>query len=220
MLTGDRENYRVYADRCAAQYRIRENPVLNAKYRKLVREARTTVSVDDYGGILTAESNDSLLGCPRPEIERMFKQCEGPDARANLALKILVTESNCAGGFLYLIQADNPVLTARYGPYSHTEKIDAVARSSVAAEIEIMDDKTSTLGTQEVSRMNTAWTGLQGEQYCSVVVGHYTSDGFALAGVAVLVSDPEGSYSLSTSALFAISRLLGDAGDVSHFIAD
>jgi len=215
MLMGDSSNYREYANLCVEQYKIDQNPTLNAKYKRLTREARATVVAFDDSGVSITETNEATSVYSQREVESMINTCEGLDARADQALKILVEESHCSGGFLFLIQTNSPVLAARYGRFEYTAQIDALARSSIANEMDETNDRTLTVGAQEASRSDSVCTGSQGERYSSVILGHYTSHGFALTGVAILVSDADKPFSISDNAIFAISSSFAKAGDVS-----
>jgi hypothetical protein len=218
MYMNDGETFLRYAKRCAARYKVGENPALTAKYEKLMRDARQAKL--DVVNTLAQSIDLSELGGDTviQLIENAMAECKDRQTRAQRALELLVRQSNCSGGYLYTMQKEGPSLSARMGEDASLIWMEARVRERLAAEIE---------GTEEMTVANVAsvmatcdaqitdWIDKPGEQYRPVVMGYRTSGGFAVAGLAVLLIDPQKPYRITPMTIATISRLLCEAGDVS-----
>ncbi len=216
ILLGDDERFDHYARLCAEQYHAGRNPALTAKYEKLVQQARrATFGVTDGLAHAVDVSDDGTQSVSSVVIDALT-DCQGPQDRVELALEVLVRQSNCLGGFLYTVQKDAPVLCCQTGSCAPPIEMDAVVRQYVQAEMDDCSDVTATvadLGAGSAARFE--WKNDRGQEYCPVLLGHGTDDGFSITGVAVLLPDPGKEFVLPIEFAAIVSKALSEAGDVA-----
>jgi len=204
----DHENSTTYAKRCADQYRSGHNPALTAKAEKLLRETRK---------MKTGDANElEATSATRSHITGMLSTCNGSGSRAKRILDLLVRQSNSLGGFLYLIRKEGPVLSAQSANCSPFREMDTMVQDRISDELDGCEDMTEVGNNANGSRSEVVcWPGQQSEQYRPVLIGHSTQDGFAVTGIAVLLEDPSKSFNFPGDTVFAVSKSLLDAGDVT-----
>ncbi len=216
ILMNDHEAFAKYARLCAEQYQTGRNPALTAKYEKLVQQAlRSRLRVAD--GL--AHAADFAKRGPQAATDlaaTLLTNCRGPQDRMRRALEVLVTQSDCMGGFLYTMHARGPVLCAQHGNVLPPAEMDEVAKQHLQAETDDSSDITMTVADlAATSASQLGWTNHRGEEYCPVLLGHEKEDGFCITGLAVLLPHPGKRFVLPVEAAAVVSRGLLEAGDVT-----
>ncbi len=220
ILMGDREGFAKYAQLCAERYQTGRNPALTAKYEKLVQQARRSKLGVSDGLAHAADFTQHGVHDGSTFAVTMLTNCHGPQDRMRRALELLVKLGKCSGGFLYTMHATGPVLCAQSGEVSPPAEMDELARRYVQAETDDASDITMTvadLAATSADRLD--WTNHRGDEYCPLLLGHETDDGFCITGVAVLLPDAENGFVLPVEAAAVVSRALAEAGDVTAFMA-
>jgi tetratricopeptide (TPR) repeat protein len=212
-LMNDRGNFQSYAKLCAERYQTGGNPALSAKYEKLVRKARQSKlgGPADAAHLGVADGTD---GTALNQVATMLASCAGPQARAARALEILIKQTHCIRGFLYTVPKDEPVLSAQVGTQGPSVEIETTVRDRFAKEIDATKDLTLDSEQEDNGSVNTA-----GEEHHCIVLGHATREGFALTGLAFLLTDPNTAYNYPAKTVAIVSRALLESGDVARVYA-
>ncbi len=214
MSMKDDETFRKYARLCAEQYRAGHDPLLTAKYEKLMQEASgvdlgissdLTGSMDSIGHDGTAVAN----------LNTVLSACEGPTERAQRALKMLVEQCACPAALLYTMQPEGPALAATHGDPRPPADIDTLVKDYLSAELDETDVVTMTQAdVAEGTQGDGAWVATDGGHLMPVLLAHDTEDALAIAGVVVLRVQSTDRLHVPYKLLALVSRSLMDAGDV------
>jgi hypothetical protein len=73
--------------------------------------------------------------------------------------------------------------------------------------------------TETETSSSTLWTSPQGDNYRMMVLGALRGRRFMIAGVTVLLEDPNNSYKMAWETASALAEALFDAGDVKTVFA-
>jgi tetratricopeptide (TPR) repeat protein/tRNA A-37 threonylcarbamoyl transferase component Bud32 len=219
-IAKDDETFQRFAKLCGEQYRTGRNPALSAKYEKLMQEARTAkigITVD----LASAADFTQLSAISAPtQMATLLEVCKDPKERASRALDFLIKLTNSIGGFLFTMRKEGPVLCASDGKFSPPPEMDTLVVDRLTSEIEGHEDITQDGTDEETSCMETAdWATQMGEEYRSVLLGHTTSEGYALTGMAILVTSPKKTFKFPAETVEVVSRALFDSGDVAKVFA-
>lgn len=215
VVMNDQESFKANAELCAREYRTGHNPVLTAKYEKLMQYARAAhLGVSDNlasAADITELTEESALSV----VATLLTDCQGSRDRAQRALDMLVEQSRGLGGFIYTMQKDGPVLGARSGNYPPPTDMDTMVKKYISAET--LDDTDVTrsiaaLGSSEP--MQSEWTNERGDEYHPVLLGHDTEKGFIITGLAILFPDRNRQFKVPAEIIAALSKTLADTGDV------
>jgi tetratricopeptide (TPR) repeat protein len=137
----DTADFERYAQLCDEQYRIGQNAALVARTKRLLRDA-----VD--AGVVTAPLVDVTV-TPDPEewassLATLLSTCQRPDERAERALTLIAEQSQSAGGYLYTLQAEGPVLVATHGATPPPAHLDGLVTSYLASATDDSTDMEAT----------------------------------------------------------------------------
>ncbi|MBN1654218.1 MAG: protein kinase [Deltaproteobacteria bacterium] len=216
IFMNDDECFSKYAERCAEQYKSGHNYALTARYEKLIQEARQAELIVSSELAQAAEFSQESARSVISTVASMLEECKGPDERAERALQLLVEKSDCAGGFLFTIQKEGPVLSAQSGNYPPPPDMDTMVKSYILSEVEDSDDSMHRSSSIDSALEKTVrWTEQKKERYRPLVLGHNTPRGFGITGLAVLVLSRDRVFNFPGDALTAVSKFLIDAGDTS-----
>ncbi len=212
---GDLDSLRTYARLCADQYRTGHNPILTAKYEKLMQEANyagLNITTDlEHAADISREMNQSLLN----ETSGSLSDCATLMEKMRRILEILVKYTNSLGGFLYTVQKNGPNLAAQLGEFAVSNKIDTMVREYIATEINTDNEVTKTdVETVTSSVASAVWTDKDGVPFQPLLLGHTTTRGFTITGVAVLRVDPERLFEYPSSLVVTLSQYLFDTENV------
>ncbi len=213
-LMEDQKAFGEYAQLCSEQYRAGHNPVLTAKFEKLVHQAgRSKLVVADAvepGAFITRYSMESLTSLR----DSLLTATSGSEARLQRALEALVKEGPCLGGFLYTMDKDGPALRCRSGDCTPPPNMQAIVAQYVQSETDESGDVTMTVADLgEAASSQLEWTNHRGEQYVPVLLGHDADDGFCITGAAVLLPKPDRPFVLPAKSAAIVSSALLEAGD-------
>ncbi len=216
---GDHVAFGHYVELCAEQYRVGHNPVLTAKYERLLNEAQGLAFSVSEAMARAADFSEHTTGGLSTSIGYALTECSGAADRAQRALAILMKEGRCSTGFLYTIQKDGPSLCAQIGNHAPPRNMDATLTEYVKRQADDCTDESGTvadLAQSAVSELD--WANPQGEQYYPLLLGHDVQDGLFVTGVAVLLPDRDREFALPLEACAAVSKALVEAGDVTGIL--
>ncbi len=221
VLMNDQESFKAYAELAAREYRAGNNPVLTAKYEKLMRDARqATLGVSDnlaHAADISQHSEHSQLS----RLATLLTDCRGAADRARRALDMLVKQSRSLGGFFYTMQKQGPVLVASSGSQSPLDDMDTRVKEYLEAETAESEEMTRTVADLGGSdAVQSHWVNEQGLDYLPVVLAHDREGGYAITGLVLLVSDPEEEFDVPVELVAVLSKILADTGDVVTVYAD
>lgn len=212
---GDLDNLKTYAKLCAEQYRTGHNPILTAKYEKLMQEANyaglnITTSLE-HAADVSRELTQNILS----ETSVSLSDCATLVEKMRRILEILIKYTNSLGGYLYIMQKNGPNLAAQLGDNAVTEEIHSMVKEYIAAEINTDNAVTKTdVDTQTSSIASAMWVDKRDIAFQPLLLGHTTSRGFTITGVVVLRVNPERLFQYPSSLIVTLSQYLFDTENV------
>jgi hypothetical protein len=98
--------------------------------------------------------------------------------------------------------------------------MDTLVGDHIHEEVEGSEEITQD-GTDEVSSSMeiTDWATQMGEEFRSLLLGHNTPQGYAITGMAIMVTSPKKLFKYPAEAVEVVSRSLFDSGDVAKLFA-
>lgn len=216
VLMNDHESFKHFAELCSEQFKAGRNPALTAKYEKLIQEARQAKLgvTDELARAAWISDTRNRTGV----MESSIISEESPAARLLRLLEILVNASNSAGGFLYLVRGEGPVLSAQSGPRAPSIELGLRASKYLLEETSGNEHLTTDLGEENEKDGDTNWIGKEREAYHPVLLAHYTSEGYAITGLALLLKDPSKLFIFPAKAVTLTSKSLLESGEVSKVL--
>ncbi len=217
MIMNDQESFQTYARLCADEYRAGRNPVLTAKYEKLMQYARQSeIGVSDQlAHAADVSISESTAESVISRIATLLTDCRGPKERAQRVIDVLVQHADAAGGYVYTMQEEGPILAASSGHLSPLVDMDTIVKDYVAEQISEIGDCTRTVADLGASAPTPSrWTNDRGEQYLPVVLIHEREGTFILTGLALLAADRHRQIAVPHDLVVALSRSLAETGDV------
>jgi hypothetical protein len=198
-------DYEQFSQLCAEHCLAAGGRALRAKYDRLAGAARASAMLQP--GARAAALSTSLLDT---RIKAVLSECSEPRLRAERSLQLLLSDSGAAEGALYLLRDDGPVLAAHIGELSNELQLTVAVQAFVEDEF-----------TQRASLTVSAATGLKSsvattklQQHVFILLGHQTSEGFGISGVAALHVKKGASYAQPGALAAGLSRMLSEHGDV------
>lgn len=219
VIVEDKKVFTTYARLCAEQYRAGHNQALTIKYEKLVQDAaqaELTVSSEIEHAVDTVSSREQSV---YDLVVGMMTQCRDRAERMRATLDLLSKSSNSSGGFLYTIKEGAPVLSANSCIYKPTKKLETTVRSYLSSEIAISSD--NTVASSDSGSSSSAildWTNEEGAVFHPLLLAHNSNEGFVLAGVAVLLVNPNRLFRFPGEEVVSVSRSLVETGDVEPIV--
>jgi hypothetical protein len=218
LMMNDQHIFEKYALLCAEQYRSGRNPALTTRFQKLIDEARDAqLHITPILSQAAKYSEYNTLDVGRL-VESILMACQHPHERVVMALEMLIKQSGATFGYLYTIQDKIPVLSAQHGDAPPPDGLDEIVRAYISSEIEDANEAMITGGDNDGCFEGAAnWN-----EYCDgscrpLLLSHYTEDGFAITGLAVLFRDtyPKISLNIPWKISTIVSKSLLNAGDAT-----
>jgi hypothetical protein len=219
-LMKDENTFLSHARLCVEQYQTDLNAALSAKFEKLLRDANQVKLVGATSPVLTVDLNGLKPVVSLGQMARILDGCNTPRERAEKILALLVNESHCSGGFLYTLQKEGPMFSARNGQDEPTADVDMMVQQRLSAEIDSTKDVTVARAEMETfTREMTGPMNRFGKNYRSVLLGHTEEGGFVITGLVVLFPNPSKPLAYPASTIEIASKYLLASGDVSKVYA-
>ncbi|MBN1655661.1 MAG: protein kinase [Deltaproteobacteria bacterium] len=220
MQMNDEESFTRNVERCAEHYRVGRNPALTAKYQVLKFKALRKQADLAESALSRSEDGELSEMTLLSQVSGILDSSIDSRERGSRLLELLVARCRAMGGFLYTVKNRAPVLVAQSGNFSLTAEIDEMVRARFYDEVA----STTEVGTQQEQSVSTSTnlteiTSTDSVKHHSVILGHYTQEGFAVTGIAVLLFDPSNRYDYPANFVTAISKVLADTGDTSLIYA-
>lgn len=225
---GDSASFEDHAERCLAQLKKSTNRSLIDKYERLVARAHAA-GIEVISQLVSAiEMSENIEAEILNRLSELLSACNNPIERHRSALDFLVDQASCLGGFLYLMQDNQPVLVAQNGQVVLPDGVltmveEEIAREMASEAIEMTATMTATeentaemtvteaVDTTEMVFQNTEYlTGTKGELLYPMILSHHISDRFYISGAAVLAIDPQKEFRLPTFLSSTLSRMLSE----------
>jgi serine/threonine protein kinase/tetratricopeptide (TPR) repeat protein len=214
---GDSNRFAEYANLTAIEYRAHDNPVLKAKYEKLIWEGRRRgipVSEDlERAADFSGQCVEDVVA----QLSDVLGQCETPEKRARVALTILMEQTDAKGGLLYSINTSGIHLMAQIGNHELSQEL--------ATEMEIYFKKETTdqmdATTTEIvssSFVGMQWHDSSGMVFRPTLLGHTDKHGYCLTALAVLVFERGAKIVTVGELAIVISRILRKSGDMGGLV--
>jgi hypothetical protein len=226
-LLKDDEAFERNAKLCAAQYQAGHNRALVAKYQKLMQEARGAMMEISAELACAADFTQMSMIAAQTQMATLLEGCSGPKERAARSLALLIKLANCTGGFLYIMKEQGPELSATDSQQAPPPEMETLVQDRLNEEIageeditqEGDDDDDDEQDDESSLADTTDWATQMGDEYRSVLLGHNTSQGFAITGMAILVTNPRNEYIFPAETVEKVSRSLYDSGDAAKVYA-
>lgn len=218
-VLGDEESFATNSTLCAAEYRTGHNPVLSAKFERLMHFSR--LHQRDVPNELAAAANytEQQTAGLLSGFGTLLTQCRGPAERAQETLDIIVKQSGGRGGFLYVAHADGLELRAQHGAIDVPPSLDQCVSRYVAAQMGEVADATMTAEAECTDLQDMNWPSVDGEAFVPMLLCHLDEGEFYLTGLAVILPTPGFAVGRVESLIKMASRALREAGDAVTEIA-
>jgi tRNA A-37 threonylcarbamoyl transferase component Bud32 len=215
ILMNDPQAFRRHAAACAQLYKAGNDPSLTAKYERLLYDARGVVP-DSVRERSTLHMGEGAASRMQTMVTRFLSACDDLPSRAQEALRLLVEHTDSTGGYLYTLERDGLSLRAQCGQQAALKNMDQLASGYLAAELDEEDEVTAT-GTAATGS-STLWAAAEG-RFIPLVLAHTGEQGRLITGIALLHMPADQSFTSPGALVPALSRALGDAGEVHTAIA-
>jgi tetratricopeptide (TPR) repeat protein len=144
---GDADEFRSFADLCAAEYRTDRNPALAQKYERLLHAAKQReIAPPPRSQRAPAEVSRSVVV---DEVGRRLANCKSGDERARCVLAILIEALQPDQAFLYGLHEGEMTLLCAAPAAPQLASLTAAVRRYVEREVEF-EDMTALAGTHVV----------------------------------------------------------------------
>lgn len=212
----DTKAFYIYAKQCAEQYRICDSPELVIRYDKLMDEARRANIAVSRRLKRAAQSRTTSTTEIGINIELAFARCQGLQEIAERGIDLLVKRCHAAHGYLYTLNNNAPVLSAKFDDQDEPEGLHKMIRDYLTAELAETEVVTMTSADRLAGKgIPTDWTCDRGNQYHPVLLGSDTAEGFLITGVAALCKKTDGELIVNWDVVSALSNVLLKAGKVA-----
>ena len=210
---GDSAAYERYAPLCKQCYLAFPNPALAAKYQRLVRLSQRAAQAQ-LDTAAAPVPGDSVL--TRSQIESVLQGSVTRAERLQRVVQLLVSTAGAERGFLYALSDGVPSLHARSDDLEPPPEIDAIALRYLEYEM-TRDAETATAVGVEAT-FSTHWTSGMRQCFVPVLLNHQSSQGFVIAGLAVLMIDSRNPPRAVAETAAQLSRYAVDSGDLPAFL--
>jgi hypothetical protein len=199
---GDRESFERHATLCAGQWRSGERRLLGAKYQRLVQfGSEADPSVLDEVPIVT-------------QFTSTLENCHNANQRARCGLEFLGRQSGALGGALYTNTVVGLVRVATFGDEEIDEEMDDWAMEYFAREANDEDDGTEAHSDPPAAKAAGERTIAGHKRVVPVLLTHQSDRGFAITGVALLITLTETPFIYPSRIAAELSKSVALAGDV------
>lgn len=223
LASGAEQEFREYAEKCAACYKPDQQSMLAARYAALMRLAEgTDLSTDDETDEPDGGSNRQSASA---EIVSSSATTELRSNRASKprfverALKKMIEATGAVGGYLFTLRSSGPVLDAQWGTYALPSDLTDQVALFLSAELESSDAVTVTSGDATALVGPFYWTTADGGSLCPTLLSHYSRSKNVITGVVVLRSRDDTPVYPPHQLCVSVSAELENFGEVVTAIA-
>jgi hypothetical protein len=217
MYTADAPGFEHYAQLVADQFRPGRDPVLAAKYSKLMDEARSENLALSSEVLRAADIQTGEAGSELGRVRSRMEGCGDARARAREGLQLVTESAGASGGYLFALGEDGLYLAAKSGGGDPPDGIDEVVEQQFAQALG-RDGSTEISTASEPSEgpwssRERAWRDPTGRLYRPVLLDTRRAGRAQLAGVLMLQVDGQVAAP-SPAVVAAVSEVLVASGDV------
>lgn len=186
-------------------------PPLSAKCDRLQREAKRQLRSEAEA--LVRRSGE-WTGPSR--LTSLLETGRTPEARATLALSLLLEHSLASGGFLFGIDGRGTHCIARSGNADPPATLLELVREYVAEEQCQGSDTTSDDDdADDAPDLSNAWRDPSGHMYRPVMLGHYVGGELVISGVAVLDVSDDAQFVYPAQLAADLSKVASKPGETT-----
>jgi len=222
IVMNDEKTFQKYAQLCQEQYRVGHNPVLTAKYEKLVEEARKQglyVSSDEKERNELGNKLSSKQIQPR-DVSSSISECRDSDQRTQRALNLLLEHCDARSGYLFGLQEQGLTCLSESEGARVPDELQQLANDYFQAELEESVMVTMTALDEKVEAgQELKITLSDGQTFESVLLYSLDENRSIIVGLAVLVPKNNKLRAINPEFITAISDALLDTGDVVSMYA-
>jgi hypothetical protein len=206
----DAPGFERFARLCAEHFHSGQSAGLTARCTALMDQAREAGLVSSEAAssdsVREAQIADDVRG-----LSTTFARCHGVAERAAHALKLLVSRSQAAGGYLFALHAEAPSLVATLDDEPPAPALHAWVREYVAAHARPQDDLED--HTQTRSAVQESWQSPSGHQLRPVFVRGTRDGDESPVALAVLRESPHIRIEVPVALVRAIGEAMIQAAD-------
>jgi hypothetical protein len=207
----DAAAFRNHAARVREQYRPGKSSVLGALYERLLDEGRQAGLIDVAPVASAPRSIEQTLQISE-DLTTLLAACQGSRERAELALGLLCDGDPPTRGHLLVSKGDGLVLVASNTPCTSVSEIVSFASDRMDHESRAGSMETNVSASLTLAPW-TEWRDPEGTDYEVILLVTGVSEGFCIAGVALLAKSGAPRASNLGVLADAIARALIASGD-------
>lgn len=198
---GDEASFERHSALFAEQSRGR---LLSTKYqRAAARQSTADPSVLDEFSIVS-------------QFTSTLENCQTSAQRARCGLEYLGRQSGASAGLLYTNSDSGLICTASFGELEPSPELDRWAREYFERELEDEADDTAAFSEPPDEDAPDARFTEEGQRLVPVLLSHQAKRGFAITGVALLITDADTHFTYPSRIAAELSRSVASAGDVEE----
>lgn len=219
LLEGDAAGFEGYAARCATVYRAGRNPLLAARYARLMQQA------DAQRVRVSSELSDAAAARASTTLHELLTSdfADAPQRRRAM-LKSVLGEVGAAHGALYVVQDGAACLSEQVGGLQPPPELDAKVQAVVEQAVGTEDDltQTCTVAAADLDAVAAGvageWRNGAGDGFVPLLLSHLGDEGLEVTGVVVVGPTPAQPRA-SVELLEGISQALLRFGDATPLSA-
>ena len=131
----DREGFERHAERCGREYARFSNPVLDARFARLMSDARAVTNAAIRSTLVLDELSTAATPAEYLTVASRMRECHDAGDRARCALTIMLQHVESFAGYLYGIGSDGPTLLAGLPDATAEPALEAWVRRWTAEEL-------------------------------------------------------------------------------------
>ena len=198
LIANDQASFNTFARLCGDQVRSGEKKQLGQKHGQQVSSADAQAS-DDL----------SVVSVEHTTLE----MCQTGAQRVHAGIEQLMRHSGAIGGLLYTYAGNGLVFSASSGEFNRDDASDELAAAYFVRELGATENTAALSDVPSSRPSQTVREPVEGARSVPVLLSHQTDRGYALTGVALLLTQAEAQFSYPSRIAGTLSQLLAETGD-------
>ncbi|MDD9967369.1 MAG: serine/threonine-protein kinase [Myxococcales bacterium] len=185
LKAGDADGFEAAMERCTPFFESCTTRSLTSKYRQMMRDGRKVLRAMRGGGI-TVSDFEADPEAVVAHLTTEFDTCQTQSERAELTARLLADYCKSEELYLYVPDSDGPRLAAWIGSEEPPSDFTDMVSGFLAAEAGEASIATATGSDDDGAlELDAVWALNDGRCYRPTLLGHRSTDGFVITGVAV-----------------------------------
>ena len=192
---GDKAAIEAYCTLTAQEYRHGDGSALGARYERLMDDARragvaVTPELSQFASTMMPSTHSSTRGSANIAVERVMRDAETKEERAQHALSLLCEKFGARAGYLYLCDNSGLHFAASHAAGPATEGVVALVRAELTYELSDGGRATRVVGEASVvqTEAESAWMNGSGIVFRPLVLTCSIDGAVHHAGVVALAA--------------------------------